>query len=98
MCYGDIDYGTDGYYRQHMEAAAREAEQASEVAYPERFIRVGTVSGLVAHLVAPGARLTLCGYRAGYGARVPPVLCYFCDKRHARIQKARAMAKARVRT
>jgi hypothetical protein len=27
MCYGDIDYGTDGYYRQHMEAAAREAEQ-----------------------------------------------------------------------
>ena len=23
MCYGDIDYGRDGYYRQHLEAEQR---------------------------------------------------------------------------
>ena len=27
MCYGDIDYGTDGLYREHMEEAARQAEE-----------------------------------------------------------------------
>lgn len=26
MCYGDIDYGTDGYYRQHVEEEARSRE------------------------------------------------------------------------
>ena len=31
MCYGDIDYGRDGYYRQQMEEAARRsAERAAE--------------------------------------------------------------------
>lgn len=29
MCYGDIDYGTDGYYRQFME------ESAEQFAYDE---------------------------------------------------------------
>ena len=24
MCYGDIDYGRDGYYREHMEEWARQ--------------------------------------------------------------------------
>lgn len=27
MCYGDIDYGRDGYYRQQMEEAARRAAE-----------------------------------------------------------------------
>ena len=26
MCYGDIDYGTDGLYRNYMERCEREAE------------------------------------------------------------------------
>jgi len=27
MCYGDIDYGSDGYYRQYMEESARQHER-----------------------------------------------------------------------
>ena len=27
MCYGDIDHGRDGYYREWMEAQERQAEQ-----------------------------------------------------------------------
>jgi len=30
MCYGDLDYGTDGYYRAEMERAEQEAEQERE--------------------------------------------------------------------
>ena len=27
MCYGDIDHGRDGYYREFIEAQERQAEQ-----------------------------------------------------------------------
>lgn len=30
MCYGDIDYGTDGYYRQYMEEDDKRREQEQE--------------------------------------------------------------------
>lgn len=31
MCYGDIDYGTDGYYREYMERCQQEqAEQQQQ--------------------------------------------------------------------
>jgi hypothetical protein len=35
MCYGDVDHGTDGYYRRYLEQCAQEArdlEQQYEVA------------------------------------------------------------------
>lgn len=32
MCYGDIDYGSDGYYRAYMEAQPQEPEPEP---YPE---------------------------------------------------------------
>jgi len=30
MCYGDIDHGKDGYYRQYMEREQREQQQEPE--------------------------------------------------------------------
>jgi hypothetical protein len=36
MCYGDIDYGRDGYYRMVMEADARaHAEEQADEPTPE---------------------------------------------------------------
>jgi len=30
MCYGDLDYGTDGYYREYMEEWDRSEQQSQE--------------------------------------------------------------------
>jgi len=30
MCYGDIDYGTDGYYRDHMEQQPQPEQEQQE--------------------------------------------------------------------
>ena len=30
MCYGDLDYGTDGYYREYIEQWQREHQAAQE--------------------------------------------------------------------
>ena len=27
MCYGDLDYGSDGYYREYMEESQRQQEE-----------------------------------------------------------------------
>ena len=35
MCYGDIDHGSDGYYREWAEQREREWEQESEQASEE---------------------------------------------------------------
>ena len=35
MCYGDVDHGKDGYYREYMEQWAREAEREREQEEPD---------------------------------------------------------------
>jgi hypothetical protein len=30
MCYGDLDYGTDGYYREYMEEWQRQQQENKE--------------------------------------------------------------------
>lgn len=36
MCYGDIDHGKDGYYREFMEECARQDREADQEAERER--------------------------------------------------------------
>lgn len=35
MCYGDIDHGKDGYYRQHMEEQERNRQEPEPEPEPE---------------------------------------------------------------
>ena len=30
LCYGDLDYGTDGYYREYMEELQRQEQEKEE--------------------------------------------------------------------
>lgn len=58
MCYGDIDHGKDGYYRDHVEAQQRQFDEGERME-SERMEGIEVPEGLHAELVEQGVIVSL---------------------------------------